>query len=377
MLVADGEGGAFVGYQGQEAIYTQRITSDGYWGYPCPEIYSVIDIPGDEGGEVNLSWYASRLDYGPDYVVSYYSIWRAIEEEAAMMAIGKGARVLNGTNDISDTVRPGTIRIGEFLGDPYFWQLIGTVTANRIETYAEPVPTLFDSTALSDDNHYFQLIAHTSDPLIFWTSEPDSGYSVDNLAPCPPLGLAGEQQYLPEGILVLWDPNSEGDLHGYNVYRGLSGDFEPGPGNLIASPCDTFTFDGDWRWDSGYYYKVGAVDIHGNESQYALLGPGSVTGDDTPSAPDTYFLSQNQPNPFNPMTTVRFGIAEPTHVTLSIYDTSGRLVRVLIDGRRPANRYETIWDGCDASGRQVASGVYFYKLKAGEFIQSKKMVLLR
>ncbi|HUV37534.1 MAG TPA: T9SS type A sorting domain-containing protein, partial [Patescibacteria group bacterium] len=380
-IVSDGAGGAIASYQDQRTgyreVYAQRVTAGGFWGYPCPEIYSVHDVPGDEGGQVNLAWYAGRLDYDPDYIVSHYSIWRAIEEAAAMSSVRNGALMLAGAHDISLGAPPGTIRTGELLGEPYFWQLVETVAAGRIETYAETVPTLFDSTAVSTDYHYFQIIAHTEDPLLFWTSEPDSGYSLDNLSPCPPLGLAGEQQHLPEGLRIFWDPNAEPDLDGYAVYRGLTEDFEPGPGNMLATPCDTFTFDGDWRWDSGYYYKVAAADIHGNESPYALLRPYNVTGGDTPEAPLAFFLDQNVPNPFNPSTTIRYFLPERCRVTLQIYDIAGRRIACLVDRMQDRGQHHIVWNGTDMNGDPAGSGVYLYRLTAGKESISRKMILLR
>jgi flagellar hook assembly protein FlgD len=64
-------------------------------------------------------------------------------------------------------------------------------------------------------------------------------------------------------------------------------------------------------------------------------------------------------------------------VSLRIYDAAGRLVRVLIAGTKPAGNYSEAWDGLDASGRASASGIYFYRLDAGAFAQTRKMVLLR
>jgi hypothetical protein len=161
------------------------------------------------------------------------------------------------------------------------------------------------------------------------------------------------------------------------VYRGLTEGFVPGTGTLIASPNDTTLLDGGWRWSSGYYYKVSAIDIHGNESGFALLRPDGVTDVETPKAPATSFLLQNYPNPFNPTTRVAFGLAAPSNVSLRIYDAAGRLVRVLAEGARPAGNYSELWDGRDSGGRAVASGIYFYRLTAGAFTETKKMALLR
>jgi hypothetical protein len=84
-----------------------------------------------------------------------------------------------------------------------------------------------------------------------------------------------------------------------------------------------------------------------------------------------------QPNPFNPTTTVRYEVAREGPVTLRIYDVSGRLVRVLVEGRRDTRVHEVSWDGTDDSGRPVASGVYFLRLTAGSAVEVRKAVLLK
>ena len=395
-IVTDGEGGSIVAWHdwrsGVTDIYMQRIERSGYWGYPAPQISGVRDIPGDEGGCVNLSWDASRLDPWPYMQITSYTVWRAIDPAAAMLMIDEGARLVESAADVPISTEPQLLTTPpmkaespgapvirrELLGsETYYWYLIDTVDPYYLPSYSAPEPTMFDSTSTSDEYHYFQVIAHTDDPSVFWISPPDSGYSVDNLSPCPPLGLAGEQSFVPEGLQLAWDPNIEPDLDCYAVYRGTDPGFTPGPGNLLTEPCDTFYFDDEWRWDSGYCYKVAAIDMHGNESECALLCSDNITGDETPKAPAASFLKQNHPNPFNPMTTISFGLSEPANVSLRIYDAAGRLVRTLIDEHRAANRYEITWDGRDGTGRMAASGIYFYRLDAGAFTQTKKMVLLR
>ena len=259
----------------------------------------------------------------------------------------------------------------------HYWELIEYQDAYYIDSYSKVVPTTFDSTAICWEQHHFQIIAHTEEPLTFWVSPPDSGHSVDNLAPATPLGLAAEQSYMPEGLNLSWDPNGESDLEEYAIYRGVSGDLIPNPGNLVASTTNTLYLDTEWRWDSGYCYKVSALDIHGNESGFALIRNEDVTGTDTPKAPEASYLTQNYPNPFNPLTRIEFGLSAPAHVSLRVYNAVGRLVRVLVDEPRPAARYEEVWDGRDAAGRQVASGMYFYRLDAGIFTDTRKMILLR
>lgn len=100
-----------------------------------------------------------------------------------------------------------------------------------------------------------------------------------------------------------------------------------------------------------------------------------LTGAAAPRVPAE--LRQNYPNPFNPVTTIVFELSVSGNVSLRIYDTAGRLVRELVNERRSAGRHEEAWDGRDSSGRVVASGIYFYRLDAGSFARTRKMVLLR
>jgi len=88
-------------------------------------------------------------------------------------------------------------------------------------------------------------------------------------------------------------------------------------------------------------------------------------------------LAQNSPNPFNPKTTIAFNIVKATDVELGIYDVSGRKVATLIDRRMDAGPHQANWDGMTSDGERAASGVYFYKLTAGEEEVSRKMVLLK
>ena len=89
------------------------------------------------------------------------------------------------------------------------------------------------------------------------------------------------------------------------------------------------------------------------------------------------FLDQNFPNPFNPTTTLSFETAIPGNVRLQIHDTAGRLVVTIMDEYRVAGRYDMGWDGRDQSGRHVPSGVYFYSLDTGDFVETKRMILVR
>lgn len=93
--------------------------------------------------------------------------------------------------------------------------------------------------------------------------------------------------------------------------------------------------------------------------------------------PTEFALAQNRPNPFNPSTEISFSLPKPAEVTLVIYNVLGENVVTLAEGLRAAGTHAVMWDGRDKNGRAVASGVYFYRLDAGEFSATRKMLLLK
>jgi hypothetical protein len=383
-IASDGKSGAIITWldgrpvNEQFNLYAQRIERNAYWGYPSPYIYDVRDVPGDQGGSVDLSWYSSWLDPWPSMgTISYYTVWRAITKSSAMALVDQGGKMVSSPPEVAIDAPGPVVRSGQAAGDTYFWRLMATVPAYHLEAYSEIISTTSDSTGVSSDYHYFQVIAHSSTPTIFWESPPDSGYSIDNLAPAAPLYLAGQQSASPEGLSLSWRPNSEADLDGYRVYRGLNAGFIPGPGNLLGSPEDTTSFDDGWRWNSGYYYKVSALDVHGNESGYALLAPEDISGGDGTPVPLITYLGQNYPNPFQRSTRIVFGLEDADDISLRIYTVSGQLVRTLAKGNHLQRTYSLEWDGKDARGNFVSSGIYFYQLTTRQQTFTKKMILLK
>jgi len=93
--------------------------------------------------------------------------------------------------------------------------------------------------------------------------------------------------------------------------------------------------------------------------------------------PDTYVLHQNYPNPFNPITMLRYDLPKDALVNITIYDMLGREVRTLVNTTQDAGFKSVIWNATNNQGMSVSSGVYIYSIEAGEFTQTKKMVLLK
>lgn len=99
--------------------------------------------------------------------------------------------------------------------------------------------------------------------------------------------------------------------------------------------------------------------------------------DDQPSLPRQFSLSQNYPNPFNPTTAIRFYLQSRTHTRLQIYNVLGELVATLVDAQMAAGQHELTWDGLSQKGLPAASGIYLYRLEAGDQATTRKMILLK
>ncbi len=102
-----------------------------------------------------------------------------------------------------------------------------------------------------------------------------------------------------------------------------------------------------------------------------------VDESDFPAVPQIFELKQNYPNPFNPVTNIGFAISDFGFVELKVFDTAGRLVKTLVSENRDAGVHSVQWDATDDVGVKVASGIYLYQLKAANYVEVKKMALLK
>ena len=205
--------------------------------------------------------------------------------------------------------------------------------------------------------------AATALPGTFYDSPPDSGWSLDNLAPGVPLNLlytAGD---------LSWDESPAADFDFFTVYGSNTDAF--GAATVVdysVSPAMDVTA-------SPYtYYFVTATDFSGNEGKPAKVSTASSVG----GTPRSYVLSvANYPNPFNPRTTVSFTVPSRGAVTVAVYDARGAHVATLFSGERAAGAYTIEWDGRADTGVTAASGVYFARIEHNGATRSKKMVLLK
>jgi hypothetical protein len=102
-----------------------------------------------------------------------------------------------------------------------------------------------------------------------------------------------------------------------------------------------------------------------------------VGEDETETLPESYYLHQGYPNPFNSATVISYDLPRAAEVRLAVYNVLGQEVRVLVNGPQPAGRHRQEWHGDGESGQAVASGCYLYRLEADDFVQTRKMLLLK
>jgi hypothetical protein len=366
-ICRDGRGGAIVAFvDGRNGVagsnsdlFASHLDSYGIMGAE-PAIASVKDVPNDNGGHVKVSWYASPLEADLSSVgVSEYFVFRSAPPNVAAAAIAAG-RI---------TTSPGAVARADASSRPllaqpngantYFWELVATQNAYHLPTYSVVAPTTGDSMGIGNPKTAFLVEAHNWSNGDYWTSAPDSGYSTDNVPPIVPAPFAGT--YSAGAAALHWNPNPEADLANYRLYRGTTPAFVANAGSLLATPADTGFVD---HSGSPYYYKLSAVDIHGNESPAAALLPQGTLGVSGPATPRELALAAPSPNPARGTTRIAFELPRAAHVRVTVFDAGGRRVRTLADGPAEAGARSLVFDLRDDRGRPLGAGLYLVRLEA-------------
>ena len=319
-----------------------------------PDNLVARDVPNDQGGRVVLTWTASSLDTNENTMPGY-SVWRALPEGVA-------------------TKPGGTYRVARLGGAELIWEWLESPLAHQFAQYAYTAPTLFDSMSTTDAVHRFMVSAHTSDPSVYYDSEVVAGHSVDDLAPAAPIMRPATRG---EGWVKLsWSGNSEADLGRYLLFRGDLETSRLGQTTPFATTLDT-TFV-DRSPSSGLsFYVVFAQDIHENTSLASRAVNAYLTGIATRPTPTAFALGHAAPNPFNPTTRIDLAVPSASTVRIVAYDASGRVARTLVDGIRQPGWHSIVWDGRDDLGRDAASGIYFVRMVAGDFVGTRRVTLVR
>jgi len=373
-IVKDGAGGAIVAWTDSRSgagtdIYAQRIERFGMLGDPAPAVVSVSDIANDQGGSVKVTWSGSYLDVDPTYGVAEYRVFRSVPGPlAAAVALSRGV-----TDESDVAVSEGRLLVRPAGATVTSWEYVGSHAAETFPLYSRVVATPADSVAEGNPLTWFMVEARATTALnaARWYSAPASGYSVDNLAPAMPAPLTG--QYAAGVATLHWNRNTEADLAGYRLYRGIGTAFVPSAANLVGALPDTGYVD---VAGSPYVYKLTAVDAHGNESPVATLVLGGTLGVDG-ALPQALRFAAPNPNPARGVTTLRYTLSRAGHVRLAVYDAAGRRVQLLQDAEQPAGTYEQSFALRDVSGGGLASGLYLVRLEAEGRVLTRRLATIR
>ena len=207
-------------------------------------ITKISDVGNDQGKQVRIDWSSFFCN---DTLVTHFTIFRKIDT-LLVSSLGVNSEIFS-----SGDYPPGQ------------WEMLGTYPAYGETLYSATVPTLKDSTIT--EGMYWSLFfvrAGTNNPINYFDSPVDSGYSVDNLAPSTPIGLFASHQ--PTRTKLTWVRSSDSDFDYYTIYRDTVSGFMPNSSNRLGFTIDTTFFDTTPPWGITYYYRVSATDFSGNES---------------------------------------------------------------------------------------------------------------
>jgi hypothetical protein len=180
---------------------------------------------------------------------------------------------------------------------------------------------------------------------------------------------------MQDGVLLNWTTATELNNQGFDIERSTSTEdwtkigYVPGYGTT-TEPNSYSYLDGNVATGT-YYYRLKQMDFDG---QFTYSSEIEVLVDLSPS---NFELFQNYPNPFNPTTTIQFQVPEAGDVSIVIYDMLGQVVKELFAENVQAGKYSVDWNGANNSGLKMSSGSYIYRMTAGNFVETKEMILLK
>jgi hypothetical protein len=237
---------------------------------------------------------------------------------------------------------------------------------------SEPSPTNVPNNAVRFGD-YIAIDAYGGNVVPVWTDERAGGVDMDIytavINPIVPVELTNFTARLSGGNTILeWSTATELNNLGFEIERSLNQEtwikigFVEGRGTTTESENYSFTDEGV---DGTVYYRLKQIDFDGNFNFSFIIELNSATV-------TTMELEQNYPNPFNPNTNIKYQVGNNGFVSLEVFNSLGEVAATLVNEFKQAGTYQLTFNGAD-----LPSGVYIYILKSGNFIQSKKMILLK
>ena len=245
------------------------------------------------------------------------------------------------------------------------WIGVFTGVAYGQESYVYEVPTLINDTENQDGTTSFRVIASMDEGN--WASNVFEGFSTDDLAPSIPGNFMAEilDEY---NVQLIWDNVPENDFEYYSLFRNSESNFDPNILEPLVTLSDTTYTDINISQNE-YYYKISATDYNGNESLYAETSIELLSNDINPFE---FSLEGCYPNPFNPVTTVKFTTPNISNVKIEVYNMNGQLTETLFSGNKSAGQHSIDWYANDNT-----SGLYLIRMSSGEFVETQKVMLLK
>jgi len=403
-LVSDGAGGAIITWMDRRSddgdIYAQRVDSNGavLWttdGVPICMAEGVQESPqlvSDKAGGAIITWSDSRGGNWDIYA-------QRVDASGAVLWTTDGVPVCTTAGDqwspqiVSDNAGGAIITWWDWRNILYgiYVQRLDANGAVLWTTDGVPILTAANPPAP------LQLVSDGASGAIITWQDNRSDYA-DIYAQrvfsdgSLPVTLSSFTATASDGKVTLtWRTETEVNNAGFDIYRSdaKDGKYVKVNARLVqgagtdATPHDYSFTDENVAVGKTYYYYIEDVDFSGKTNRSHIIevtvGKQSIKQEQIPLK---FALLQNYPNPFNPETWLPYELAESVEVTLQIYDVSGKVVRSLRLGQKPAGVYvdkerAIYWDGRDEKGEQVSSGIYFYRLQAGSFTGVRKMVILK
>lgn len=309
------------------------------------EITAVWDVPADQGGWVTVTFLKSFYD--------------------TAVPLGKVTTVT------ADTVEMYTVELNAGEG----WIAANSMVAYGADIYEILAHTPLDSSDISAGLLSFRIIAGMQEGTFI--SAVVTGYSVDNLHPEVPGNLSAG--LLAENVIGLtWDAPVDDDFRYFRIYRSENAVFEIAGMEPYAQTTNNSFRDEQTEPGKSYYYRLTAVDFHGNASPACAVVAAHLTELElAQSLPDKFALKANYPNPFNPSCRIPFELPRSARVVINIYDSRGTLVRSLVNDIRNQGYHSAVWDARDDAGRALPSGIYLVRMQAEDFSLNRKILLMR
>ena len=333
-------------------------------GAGAAQVASIKDIPGDQGRRVQVVWNKFPAeDFAYNGVINY-GVWRQD------LQIGtKVTPMKNYTEMIASGVVGQKYSVSGLV-----WTYVAQVPATKLGMYAYVAETIKDivGTDTVAAKSAFYIAGYSADNKVVYSSQPFSGFSVDNIVPLKVAQFSVTVD--PTGAVLNWKPVDQDDVVEFLVYRGTTKDFTPA--TPIATVKGLTYTDASVTSGQAFWYIVQGVDKTGNKGDISSPS-GTTTVESTDGVPTEYALGQNYPNPFNPTTVIPISLPNNGHVVLKVYTISGEEIATLIDREMSAGNYNFTWNGRNNAGMTVATGMYLYRLQSDKFSSVKKMVLVK